>query len=80
MGPSLFRYGAFVISLWPLRFFVMVPSLFRYDVLVFSLWRLGYFDMAPLLCRREITKRRNGANQPPYICEGATMFKQPQIG
>ena len=22
--------------------------------------------MAPSLCRREITKRRNGTNQPPY--------------
>ena len=23
--------------------------------------------MAPSLCRREITKRRNGTNQPPYL-------------
>ena len=25
--------------------------------------------MAPSLCRREITKRRNGTNQPPYKCD-----------
>ena len=65
----------FVISLFRLRYFVMSPSLFRYvafvissfrfRLFVFSLSSFRLFVMAPSLCRREITKRRNGTNQPP---------------
>ena len=60
----------FVISLFRLRYFVMSPSLFRYvafvisSLFVFSLSSFRLFVMAPSLCRREITKRRNGTNQP----------------
>ena len=67
----------FVISLFRLRYFVMSPSLFRYVAFVissfrlfafvFSSFRFRLFVMAPSLCRREITKRRNGTNQPPYM-------------
>ena len=64
---SLFRYFAFVISLCRLRYFVMSPSLFRLFAFVFSLSSFRLFVMAPSLCRREITKRRNGTNQPPYF-------------
>ena len=72
---SLFRYFAFVISLCRLRYFVMSPSLFRLFVFSLSSFRLlrfrlfGLFVMVPSLCRREITKRRNGTNQPPYISD-----------
>ena len=54
---SLFRYFAFVISLCPLRYFVMSPSLFRLFVFslssfrlfafVFSSFRYGAFVMSP---------------------------------
>ena len=36
MALSLFHYGAFVILLWRLRYFVMAPSLFRYGAFVMS--------------------------------------------
>ena len=65
ISPSLFRYVAFVISLCRLRYFVF--SSFRFRLFVFSLSSFRLFVMAPSLCRREITKRRNGTNQPPYI-------------
>ena len=57
ISPSLFRYVAFVVSL------------FQYVAFVFSLSSFRYFVMAPSLCSREITKRRNGTNQPPYFTE-----------
>ena len=44
-----------------------VISSFRLFAFVFSLSSFRLFLMAPSLCRREITKRRNGTNQPPYI-------------
>ena len=72
----------FVISLFRLRYFVMSPSLFRYVAFVISSFRLfafvfslssfRLFVMAPSLCRREITKRRNGTNQPPYKTDRRT--------
>ena len=55
ISPSLFRDVAFVISLCRLHYFVFSLSSFRFRL----------FVMAPSLCRREITKRRNGTNQPP---------------
>ena len=78
----------FVISLFRLRYFVMSPSLFRYVAFVissfrlfafvFSSFRFRLFVMAPSLCRREITKRRNGTNQPPYYstCSNLTRHKK----
>ena len=44
-----FRYGAFVISLWCLRYFVMAPSLWclHHFVMVPSLFRYGAFVMSP---------------------------------
>ena len=42
---------------------------FRFRLFVFSFSSFRLFVMAPSLCRREITKRRNGTNQPPYIID-----------
>ena len=49
--PSLFRYGASVISLCRFRYFVIAPSLFRYVALVILLSRLRYFVIVPSLFR-----------------------------
>ena len=68
-----FRYVAFVISLCRLRYFVF--SSFRFRLFVFSLSSFRLFVMAPSLCRREITKRRNGTNQPPYL----SVYRQLHI-
>ena len=74
-SPSLFRYFAFVISLCRFRYFVYVVfSLFR--LFVFSLSSFRLFVMAPSLCRREITKRRNGTNLPPYLIDSEKEFSR----
>ena len=63
MAPSLFRYGAFVISLVCLRIIIKTPWLFR------------FFVMAPSLCRHEISKRRNGTYQPSYCPDGNILYE-----
>ena len=47
ISPSLFHYGAFVIQLCRLRYFVMLPSLFRWGAFFISLFRYGAFVMSP---------------------------------
>ena len=69
-------YGVLSIKEWVSFFWVHGEWIVARD---YGGWFVPFrlFVMAPSLCRREITKRRNGTNQPPY---GTNKSREPRSG